>query len=58
MSHCEFGVKFECRKAPSRSAVKRSVNKFEATGNMISNKTGVLVRRRLSKTPENFHCVQ
>jgi hypothetical protein len=30
----EFLVKFECRKAPSRSAINRLVNKFEATGSI------------------------
>jgi hypothetical protein len=37
----EFQVKFECRKAPRRSAMNRPVNKSEMTGHIINNKDGV-----------------
>jgi hypothetical protein len=50
-------VKFECRKAPSRSAINRLVNKFEATGGMIDNKKGVVGKKSV-RTPGNIHHVQ
>jgi hypothetical protein len=54
----EFQVKSECRKAPSRSAINRLVNKFEMTGSMIDNKKGVVSKKKSVRTPENIHHIQ
>jgi hypothetical protein len=45
----EFQVKFECRKAPSRSAINRLLNKSEMSGRMITIRRALLVRRSLSE---------
>jgi hypothetical protein len=51
-------VKSGCQKTPSRSTIKRLVNKFEATGNMINNKNCAAGRMKLVRTSENIHCAQ
>jgi hypothetical protein len=52
----EFRVKFLCRKAPSRSAINRLVNKFEVTGNMIDNKKGVVGKKWCQNTRKCSPC--
>jgi hypothetical protein len=37
----EFRIKYECRKAPSRSAINSSVNKFEILGAMVDKQGSV-----------------
>jgi hypothetical protein len=46
-------VKFECLKAPSRSAINTLGNKFEAIGSVIDNKKGVVGKKKSVRTPEN-----
>jgi hypothetical protein len=53
----EFGMKFECRKAPSMPAVNRLGNKFEMSGSMIDSKKGI-VSKMTVRTPENIHLVE
>jgi hypothetical protein len=40
--HREFRVKCDCRKAPSNSAVKRSVDKFDMIGSVIEKETVIV----------------
>jgi hypothetical protein len=51
-------VKYECRKAPSRSAINRLVNKFKMTGSVIDNKKGVVGKMKFVRTPGNIHGAQ
>jgi hypothetical protein len=54
---CEFQVKFECRKAPSRSAINRLVNKFKKTGSVTDNMKGVTGKKSVEAS-ENIHCAE
>jgi hypothetical protein len=54
----EFQVKFECRKALSRMAMNRQVNKFGTTGSMIDNKKGDAGKKKSVITSENIHCIE
>jgi hypothetical protein len=51
-------VNFECRKAPSRSAINRLVNKLEITGHMTDIKESVVSKEESVTTPENIHHVE
>jgi hypothetical protein len=42
-------------KAGSRSPINGLANKFEVTGNMISNKDGVVDKKKSVRIPENIH---
>jgi hypothetical protein len=46
-------VIFECRKAPSKYAIKRLFNKFETTGSV----EGVAGKKSVT-TPENIHHIE
>jgi hypothetical protein len=54
----EFPLKFECRIAPSWSAINRSVSKFDTTGSVIDSKKGVVGNKKSVKTPENIDHVE
>jgi hypothetical protein len=54
----EFQVKFGCRKASNRSAINRSVNKYEMTGHMTRNKEDVVSKKKPTRIPENIHHVE
>jgi hypothetical protein len=45
-------VKYESRKAPSKSAINRLVNNSEALGSVIDNKKGVVSKKKSVRTPD------
>jgi hypothetical protein len=53
----EFQVKFGCRKPSSRTAINKSVTKFESSGTMVNNEKSVVFKMKRVRMPENV-CVQ